>query len=197
MLRCQKQLGQWRNIKTRRLDLRTIYPLYFSPQTQMVSVIASLKSYGQFWSTIQQQMSSPSTPKTLTYNNSGPFKDMTYSGSQITVQYNGVYEVIPSIQLRRLSGGTATTADVWIRVNGFDLADSAIQTVVPGGSATETFVCFAILLPLNAGDNFEVVFATNDPTNTVVEYFPAFTNPPDPYDRPAVPSIITTVKQLE
>lgn len=198
MLRCQKQLGQWTNQKTRGLDPRTIYPLYFSYKTQMTSVIASLKSYGQFWSDARQSMLNAATPKALTYNHSAPFKDMTYAGAQITVQYTGVYEVIPSIQFKRLSGGGATNCDVWLRVNGTDVPDSAIQVVCPQGTTNnEAFCCFAILLSLNAGDNFEVVFATTDYVHTVAETFPALTTPPDPYPRPAIPSIITTVKQIE
>lgn len=194
MLRIQKTV-QWGNPKIKAIDLRTIYPLTNLYQLQLEETM-SVKSYGQFWSNARQQMVNAATPKVLTYTNSGPVKNLSYSGSEIITVGAGVYEFIPSIQIKRITGGTATTADVWVRVNGNNVPDSAIQVAVPGGTTNESFLCFSILLTLNAGDRVEVVFATPDWTATVAEYFAAQTVPPSIYARPAIPSIITTVKQL-
>jgi hypothetical protein len=196
MLRCQKQLGQWRNQKVRPLDLRTIYPLYLEGITQE-PMPAFLASYGQFWSNTTQAMANASTPKALTYDLSGPVKNINYSGSEITVISSGVYQLGFSIQFARDTGNASTTCDVWLRVNGTDVPDTATQVVTPQGPTTsEIFMTVPIMLSLSSGQRVEVMFATDDPTNTKAYAFPALTNPPDPFTRPAVPSIITTIIQI-
>jgi hypothetical protein len=52
-----------------------------------------------------------------------------------------------------------------------------------------------IFLQLAANDYVEVIFASAD-ASMAVTGFPAWTTPTDPYDRPAIPGIISNIKLL-
>jgi hypothetical protein len=84
--------------------------------------------------------------------------------------------------------------DVWLRKNGTNIPFTGSQTTVIGPSG-EVVLTVPILLQLNANDYIEVIFASAEATMAVTA-FPATTAPPDPYTRPAIPSIITTIKLL-
>ena len=192
MLKVQK-VGQWSNPKAYAVDLRTIYPLSLlgSEQTEMPS---TLFAYGQFWSTTQQAMANASTPRALTYDDSGPVKNTSYNGSEITVAIGGDYMITFSIQFIRLSGGGETAADAWIRINGNDVPESATRVITPQSSSnTEAFMTVGLMATLQSGSKLEVVFASPDYQNTVAEYIAASSSP---YIRPAIPSIITTLMKV-
>jgi hypothetical protein len=154
---------------------------------------------GQFSDTTSQLQGGTgvaSTPTAITYN----LADVTNgidlvigAPSQIRVSKTGLYQVQFSIQFDKTGGGTSQV-DVWLRVNGIDVPDSASQVVVAGTNG-ETVMTVPQFLTLNALDRIEVVFASTDATMEVAS-FPAWTTPGDPYDRPAIPSIITTVQLL-
>ena len=136
------------------------------------------------------------TPTPITYNTTDVTNGVALVGgnpSQIRVTKTGLYRVMFSIQFDKTGGGVSQV-DVWLRKNGADIANSASQVVVNGTSG-ETVLTVPFFLNLNANDYIEVVFASADATMAVAT-FPAQTAPPDPYTRPAVPSIITTVDLL-
>jgi len=119
---------------------------------------------------------------------------VTTPGSQIQVSRDGNYEFIFSVQFDK-SGGGVDVVDAWVRVNGNDVPQSASQVVVNGTNG-ETVLTVNTFLTLNAGDTVEAVFASQDST-MIVAAFPAWTVAGgDPYDRPAIPSIIATIKSL-
>ena len=111
-------------------------------------------------------------------------------GTNIRVSQAGTYELIFSIQFDKTGGGT-NTAEAWVRVNGADIPNSASQIVVAGTNG-ETIMTINTFLTLNAGDDIQIVFASGD-ASMVVAYFPAQASP---YVRPAIPSIIVTIKSL-
>jgi len=114
--------------------------------------------------------------------------------SQIQVSKTGVYEFIFSCQLDKVTGGT-DTCDIWLRKNGTDLPFTASQFSVQGTQG-ETVPCVDFFLNLNANDIIEVVFASTA-ASMAVTAFPQWTVAGgDPYNRPAVPSIIATMKLL-
>jgi hypothetical protein len=113
--------------------------------------------------------------------------------SQIQVSKTGLYEFIFSIQLDKTGGGSSP-CDIWLRKNGADIPFSASQYVVAGTNG-ETVPCLDFFLNLNANDIIEVVFASTDATMSI-SAFPQLITPGDPYNRPAVPSIIATMKLL-
>jgi len=134
-----------------------------------------------------------STPTAITYNSADVTNGIDLvigSPSQIRVSKTGLYQVQFSIQFDKTGGGTSQV-DVWLRVNGVDVPDSASQVVVAGTNG-ETIMTIPQFLNLNALDRIEVVFASTDASMEVAS-FPAITSP---YIRPAIPSIITCVQLL-
>jgi hypothetical protein len=112
----------------------------------------------------------------------------------IEVKEAGTYELIFSIQFDKVGVGV-DSVDAWVRVNGNDVPDSATQIVVAGNNG-ETVMTVATFLTLLANDTVEIVFASAEATMAVTA-FPAWTvGGGDPYDRPAIPSIIVTMKAL-
>jgi len=112
----------------------------------------------------------------------------------IEVKQAGTYELIFSIQFDKVGVGV-DSVDAWVRVNGNDVPDSATQIVVAGNNG-ETVMTVATFLVLNSNDTVEIVFASGEATMAVTA-FPAWTvGGGDPYDRPAIPSIIVTMKAL-
>ena len=119
---------------------------------------------------------------------------MAISGNGIQVDYTGLYEINISIQLDK-SGGGIDSCDFWLRVNGNDVADSASQVTIQGNTG-ECLANVPFFLSLNALDVFEIVIASPDNTMTATA-FPAWVTPGDPYDRPAIPSVIMNVKLIK
>jgi hypothetical protein len=117
----------------------------------------------------------------------------TLPSSEIQVSEAGDYEIIFSIQFDKAGAGV-DEVDVWIRYNGVDAPDTATKVVVAGNNG-ETVMTVPFLANLAANTIIEVVFASAEATMAATA-FPAWVTPGDPYDRPGVPSIITTVKSL-
>ena len=137
------------------------------------------------------------TPTPITYQFTDVSNGIIVVGplpnSQIQVSKTGLYEFIFSAQLDKTGGGSSP-CDIWLRKNGNDIPFSASQYVVAGTNG-ETVPCLAFFLQLNANDIIEVVFASSDATMSITA-FPQLIAPGDPYNRPAVPSIIAQMKLL-
>jgi hypothetical protein len=137
------------------------------------------------------------TPTPITFDSAVVANGVTLLGavptSTIEVSTAGTYELIFSIQFDKSGGGTSPV-DAWVRVNGTDVAETASQTTVQGNNG-ETIMTINTFLVLAAADTVEIVFASSDATMAVTA-FPAWVTPGDPYDRPAIPSIIVTMKSL-
>lgn len=136
------------------------------------------------------------SPTAITFNSADVTNGIDLvpgSPSQIRVTKTGLYEFIFSCQLDKSGGGT-DFCDIWLRKNGNDIPYTATQVVV-NGTQGETVMTVPFFLNLNANDYIEVVFASPDSTMAITA-FPAQTAPPDPYTRPAIPSIIATMKLL-
>jgi hypothetical protein len=138
-------------------------------------------------SAVNQTVLGASTPTVVTYDVTD-FENLVTlvspGNSQIRVQYSGVYNFQFSVQLDKDGGGTSKFW-IWYRKNGFDAPLSATEAVVVGNN-DETFMALNYFVPMNAGDYFELVFASDDPTGRLA-YFPVNGF------RPAIPSIILTV----
>ena len=136
------------------------------------------------------------SPTAITYNSTDVTNGIALvpgSPSQIRVSKTGLYQFQFSCQLDK-SGGGVSPCDIWLRKNGTDIPYTATQVVVNGTNG-ETVMTVPFFLQLNANDYIEVVFASSDDTMAITA-FPAWTTPSDPYDRPAVPSIIATMNLL-
>ena len=108
--------------------------------------------------------------------------------SRIYVRNDGTYKVLFSLQLAN-SNNDAEYADVWFRVNGTDVSDSAKRFGLPArkstGDPSHLTGTTSHVLDLNAGDYIEIAGATSS-TNVSLEHFTATTT--TPYTRPAIPS---------
>lgn len=112
--------------------------------------------------------------------------------TKIVTSIAGYYNIQFSAQLLNF-----TTSDdnvtFWFKHNGNDIAYSAGVTAVPSkhgsgiGSAGATIVSWNLIYPLNAGDNFQLYFAS-ETGNTVCATYPAGVAPVHPVS----PSVILT-----
>lgn len=138
-----------------------------------------------------------STPTTIPFDTveitSGIPFDFVTNPTHIPVSETGDYKFSWSIQLDKVGGGVAV-CDIWLRVNGVDVPRSGGQVVVNGTNG-ETLPFVEYILPLTAGQYIEVCFASVDPTMAVTS-FPAKVTPADPFDAPAIPSIIANIYRL-
>jgi hypothetical protein len=152
-----------------------------------------LQIFGSFFDTTTQLVSAPNTPTILTINSNPVGNGMMLNSGAIQVTFLGAYEFTASIQLDK-SGGGVDLCDFWFAVNGVDVPDSASQITIQGTNG-ECLATISVILVLNSLDRVNLVFASPEPTMAAT-YFPATTAPPDPYTRPAIPSIIMNVKLL-
>jgi hypothetical protein len=160
------------------------------------NVVALVSVSGSFSSTQTQPQLGANTPIAITYNTIETSNGVTFDNtvpSRILVPQDGLYEFNFSIQFDQQAGGTSTF-DVWLRKNGVDIPRSNTQGTIAGQQG-ETFLFGSFFLELLSTDYIEVVYASQEATCSPTA-FPAQVAPPDPYTRPAAPSIITTAKLL-
>jgi hypothetical protein len=152
------------------------------------------KFFGSFSLNQTKTVTAANTPTVIPYDTIEVSRGITYQNtSQVVAPIKGFYEFNWSIQLDK-SGGGSSVCEIWLRKNGNDIPRSCSQMVVDSQNG-ETLPFVNYFLDLEAGDYIEVVFASADAT-MAASYFPAFTTPIDPYNRPAIPAIITTMKYL-
>lgn len=141
--------------------------------------------YGSFYDTTTQVATTINTAKAVTFNNTdlanGVFLSTT---SRIMVDTPGVYNFDTSFQLDKTSGGNAVF-DLWFRVNGVNVADSASRITIQGNNA-EIFSSLNYFFDLAAGDYVELMFSVTD-LSAELKAFPAAA------PVPGIPSIILTV----
>lgn len=150
--------------------------------------------FGSFSYNQTQVVTAANTPTVIPYDTVEAARGVRYqNSSQIVAPIKGVYEFNWSIQLDKSGGGTSA-CDIWLRKNGVDIPRSGGQVVVEAQQG-ETLPFVNYFLELEPNDYVEVVFASADNTMAAT-YFPAWTDPPNNYTRPAIPAIITTIKYL-
>ena len=161
--------------------LSNIYSINGTIQ-QVIGSFTSLNSY---------TVTGANTPTVIPIDTQQFANFMSINGNGVEVTFAGVYEINFSIQFDKTGGGVSP-CDFWLKVNGNDVPDSASQLVVAGTNG-ETIGTLSLLLNLAALDVVELWFASSDASMTAT-YFPAITTP---YTRPAIPSVIFTVKLIK
>jgi hypothetical protein len=81
--------------------------------------------------------------------------------SHIEIGVSGYYNFQFSLQLAK-TGGSNVGIWVWPRVNGDDIADSNTKLQLTGSSSSESVAAWNFVLPMNAGDYFELMWAADD-----------------------------------
>ena len=144
------------------------------------------KRYGAFHSTAIQTAAVINTAYPMTLN-ATDISFGVYIGSptsQVYVDTEGYYNFQFSAQLAKTSGGVGAVY-IWCRVNGVDIPYSATKIRIQGNNG-ETVAAWNFVLPLNAGDYFELVWSTDDLN---CQIFASAASSPVP----AIPSLILTV----
>ena len=142
--------------------------------------------FGTFHDTTTQTATAINTAYAMTFDTTD-LSEGVYRGSptsRIYVDDPGIYDFQFSAQLDKTSGGTGIV-DIWARINGADLANSASRIQIQGNNA-ELIAAWNFVLRLNSGDYFELVWATND-TSCQIQAFAAVA------PVPGIPSVILTV----
>lgn len=148
--------------------------------------------YGGFSDTTSQAIVLANTPQTITLNTTD-IVDGIYVGSPTSRVYcpaSGIYNFQFSLALQS-GNASSKTICFWPRINGVDVTNSATNLTI-SGSNTFLVAAWNFVLKMNAGQYFELVWASDD-ANVSLYYSAAQTLP---YARPAIPSVILTVTQV-
>lgn len=145
--------------------------------------------YGAFQDNTTQTATSanvayPITFNTTDYSNGVKIGDTT---SKIVIENAGLYNFQFSAQLDKTSGASASVW-IWPRINGVNVPDSASKVAIQGTTA-ESVPAWNFVLPMNAGDYFELVWLTDD-NKVVLRHEAAFGVAPN--NVPEIPSVILT-----
>ena len=147
---------------------------------------------GNFFSNVAQTATA-NTATVITLNNTDANATVatTLSNSSVQVTYPGIYNYQFSAQLVN-SDTKDWNVDLWLRVDGVDVYESATEITVPSkhgqgnGAAVAAWNFFATA---QANSVIELVWATPS-TDVVLNYQPSSSSP---YVRPSIPSVISTV----
>jgi hypothetical protein len=145
-----------------------------------------LARYGSFYDTTTQVATVINTATAITFNTTD-LSQGVYLGSptsRVYVDTEGIYNFDTSFQLDKTAGGTGIF-DIWFRLNGVDVTDSASRIRIQGNNA-EIFSSLNYFFNLNAGDYVELMFSVDD---IDVELTTFAASAP----HPGIPSIILTV----
>jgi hypothetical protein len=144
------------------------------------------KRYGVFHSTVTQTAAVINTAYGMTLNATDISFGVSVGSptSRVYIDTEGLYNFQFSAQLDKTSGGTGLVF-IWPRVNGVDIPDSATQIRIQGNNA-ECVAAWNFILPINAGDYFELMWSVDDVSCQITA---SAATPPVP----AIPSVILTV----
>ena len=135
--------------------------------------------------------SNVATVVTLNNTDANATIDTTLSNGSVLVTYPGIYNYQFSAQLTN-SDAQAHDVDIWIRVDGNNVYESASQITVPdkhGSTNGAVIAAWNFFVACQANSVIDLVMASNHPDISLA-YFPASNSP---FVRPSIPSLITTV----
>lgn len=174
-------------------QLCNILRLYFNQldnvNAQLLSVAGgSILKFpnGSFYLTTQQTIPVINTAYAIPFNNTAVSNQVAIgtTTSHIVTSVAGYYNFQFSLQLAK-TGGSNIGIWVWPRVNGVDITNSNTKLQITGSSSSESVAAWNFILPMNAGDYFELMWAADD-TRAIIkaEAANAFS--------PAIPPVILT-----
>lgn len=150
-----------------------------------------IASYGFFSSNVSQPVSNVNEPTIVSYNKTEANNNISINGNnEVVFHTTGVYQVVASPEFVS-DANQAANCYVWFRKNSYDLSDSASKMTVASKSAP-VFTSVPFILRVNAGDNIQTVFASEEDTVGLG----AFSANVEGFAHPAVPSIILTINQI-
>ena len=174
-------------------QLNNVLRLYFNQLDNVFQSIFSVAGgaafkfpNGSFYLTTQQTIPVINTAYAIPFNNTSVSNQVAIgtTTSHIVTSVDGYYNFQFSAQLAKTSGSTMS-AWIWPRVNGVDITNSNTKLQITGSSSSESVAAWNFVLPMNAGDYFELMWAADD-TRAIIkaEAANAFS--------PAIPPVILT-----
>ena len=137
------------------------------------------------------QTATANTPTAMLISQTNFLNDVSISGTTgMQVNNAGYYNVQFSAQIYRTSGGTSQHVDIWLRVNGTDVANSNTRINVNNNSVYQVAAWNWFLL-LAASDTVEIMWAT---TAATIELRSEVANLIIPH--PETPSVIATINRI-
>ena len=159
-------------------------PVIFPDDVRPPTVPLPRKAYGTFYDVNTQTAAVINTAYTVSLSNTDLSFGVYLSGTQITVDQNGLYNFQHSIQLDKTTGGKGLFY-LWYMKNGTDVPDSATRVRLEGNNS-ENVAAWNYVFKLKAGDYIEYRWAVND-LGVEIKRFAAAA------PVPAIPSVIVTV----
>lgn len=139
--------------------------------------------------TTTQSIASSNTPQVVTFNTTVKAdKIATTSTSRFTFNEGGEYAV--HIHANVTASAANKTGDIWLRVNGTDVANSNSKRTIVNNELAVLLVS-GINVTVTAGQYIEVWF-NGDDTSVQLKHYAAGTTP----TRPATPSIMMTIIKM-
>lgn len=154
--------------------------------------------YGVFSDTATKTPAAIYTPYAITFNTTDFANGFSRGSptSRIVSSASGLFNFQFSVQL---SSGSSSAKKIWIwpRINGVDVPNSNSEVSISANGEAQV-ASWNWALSLAANDYFEIMYAVDD-TNVQLPALPATTGAVGTatFARPAVPSIILTVTQVQ
>jgi hypothetical protein len=150
--------------------------------------------------TTDQYATADNTPTIVKWNTLDSGLGFTLASNTATANYSGVYKIDYSLQYAN-TDNAQHDIDVWLRINGVDLAGSTSKISIPARKSailpTYTLAVSFVMFTINAGDDIELYWATDKAfvvspaaDGVYMEYKPAQTSP---FAHPSIPSAIGTI----
>lgn len=137
------------------------------------------------------QTTTANTPTPMFISQTGFLNDISLAGTTgIQVNNAGFYNLQFSAQLYRTSGGTSQHVDIWLRVNGTDIANSNTRINVNNNSVYQV-AAWNWFLYLAASEVVEIMWATTAATIQLQSEVANLTIP-----HPETPSVIATINRI-
>lgn len=155
----------------------------------------ALGYYGAFLDTTDQTLADPAQVQAVSFNTTSESSGVTLSlNSRINFAYAGTYSITFSVQFVN-TNQSAHHADIWLRKNGSDIADTNSRVDVPARKSSNIYGHILgtvnIVLTLAANDYIELYW-NSDSTTVSIETLPLDTSP----SIPRTPSAILTATQV-
>jgi hypothetical protein len=174
-------------------QLNNVLRLYFNQLDNVISQLLSVAGgsilkfpNGSFYLTTQQTIPVINTAYAIPFNNTVVSNQVVIgtTTSHIVTNVAGYYNFQFSAQMAKTSGSTMS-AWIWPRVNEVDIPDSNTKIQLTGSGSSELVAAWNFVLPMNAGDYFELYWAA-DHADVIIkaEAANAFS--------PAIPPVILT-----
>jgi hypothetical protein len=150
--------------------------------------------YGSFYDTTAQTLTSTTQDKRINIAQTYEHNGISIDNNRIVFNYNGVYELIYSIQYKN-TDASQHDIYIWLKQNGVDIPNSSSVFTIPARKNTSVPAHLIAVTPfmatLTAGDFIELYWHCNN-TAVTVETFTTHANP----TIPDTPSVIVAVKQV-